>query len=136
MKAVSYKGAHKVAIDDRPKPQITSPTDAILRVTTSGICGSDLHMYDGRTSLDKGTVVGHEIMGVIDAVGEAVESIQEGDRVGSSLQYFLRILFQLSPRVYSCLPHDEPGGGLRRVRLCGYGSVPGRTGGVRARAPR
>ena len=81
MKAVSYKGAHKVAVDDRPKPQITSPTDAILRVKTSGICGSDLHMYDGRTSLDKGTVVGHEIMGVIDSVGEAVESIQEGDRV-------------------------------------------------------
>jgi len=57
-----------------------SPTDALLRVTTSGICGSD-HMYDGRTPLDKGTVVGHEIMGVIEETGEAVSSIKKGDRV-------------------------------------------------------
>jgi threonine dehydrogenase-like Zn-dependent dehydrogenase len=66
-------------------PEITSknqdPTDALLRVTTSGSCGSDLHMYDGRTPLEKGTVVGHEIVGVIDEVGEAVQSIKKGDRV-------------------------------------------------------
>jgi glutathione-independent formaldehyde dehydrogenase len=81
MKAVSYQGVRKVSVADHPKPKLKSPGDAILRVTTSGICGSDLHMYDGRTPLDKGTIVGHEIMGVIDQVGEAVESIKEGDRV-------------------------------------------------------
>ena len=62
-------------------PRLHSQTDALLRVTTSGICGSDLHMYDGRTGLKKGTVVGHEIMGVIEEVGEAVNSIKKGDRV-------------------------------------------------------
>ncbi|MGH9692342.1 MAG: glutathione-independent formaldehyde dehydrogenase, partial [Candidatus Acidiferrales bacterium] len=81
MKAVTYEGVHKVSVSSQPKPKVKSPTDAILRVTTTGICGSDLHMYDGRTPLDKGTVVGHEIMGVIDEVGEAVSSIQKGDRV-------------------------------------------------------
>lgn len=81
MKAVSYQGPRKVSVAEHPKPKIKSPTDAILRVTTSGICGSDLHMYEGRTPLKKGTVVGHEIMGVIDQVGEAVNSIKEGDRV-------------------------------------------------------
>jgi glutathione-independent formaldehyde dehydrogenase len=81
MKAVTYEGVRKMSVSNEPKPKIDSPTDAILRVTTTGICGSDLHMYDGRTPLEKGTVVGHEIMGVIEEVGEAVESIKKGDRV-------------------------------------------------------
>jgi len=70
-----------MSVNDHPKPKIKNPTDALLRVTTSGICGSDLHMYDGRTPLEEGTVVGHEIMGVIEEVGEAVQSIKKGDRV-------------------------------------------------------
>jgi glutathione-independent formaldehyde dehydrogenase len=81
MKAVTFEGDYKMKVSEQPKPKLKSPTDAILRVTTTGICGSDLHMYDGRTGLDKGTVVGHEIMGVIDEVGEAVTSIKQGDRV-------------------------------------------------------
>lgn len=81
MKVISFEGAHRMAVSERPKPTLQKPTDAILRVTTSGICGSDLHMYDGRTPLKKGTVVGHEIMGVIEQTGEAVQSIQKGDRV-------------------------------------------------------
>ncbi len=59
---------------DRPKPKLKSPSNAILTAVTSGICGSDLPMYDGCTPLDSGTVVGHEIMGLIEEVGEAVES--------------------------------------------------------------
>jgi glutathione-independent formaldehyde dehydrogenase len=81
MKAVSYEGLREMSVSEHPKPKLKSPTDALLRVTTSGICGSDLHMYDGRTPLEEGTVVGHEIMGVIDEVGKAVHSIKKGDRV-------------------------------------------------------
>jgi glutathione-independent formaldehyde dehydrogenase len=81
MKAVTYEGLHKMAVSEESRPKLDSPTDAVLRVTTAGICGSDLHMYDGRTPLKKGTVVGHEIMGVIEEVGEAVQSIKKGDRV-------------------------------------------------------
>ena len=81
MKAVTYQGTHKMSVSDKPKPRLKAPTDAVLRVTTTGICGSDLHMFDGRTPLDEDTVVGHEIMGVIESVGEAVQSIKKGDRV-------------------------------------------------------
>ena len=81
MKAISYEGKRRMVVSERPKPKVSKPTDAVLRVTTSGICGSDLHMYDGRTPLEKGTVVGHEIMGVIEEAGEAVQSVKKGDRV-------------------------------------------------------
>lgn len=81
MKAVTYEGQRNMSVSDRPQPKLKSPNDALLRVTTSGICGSDLHMYDGRTPLEEGTVVGHEIMGVIEQVGQAVQSIKVGDRV-------------------------------------------------------
>jgi len=53
MKAVTYEGVRKMSVSNQSKPKIDSPTDAILRVTTTGICGSDLHMYDGRTGLKK-----------------------------------------------------------------------------------
>lgn len=81
MKAVTFETKHKMAVHSHPEPQLESPTDAILRVTNSGICGSDLHMYDGRTSLKPNTVVGHEIMGIIEEIGDAVSSIKKGDRV-------------------------------------------------------
>src|SRR5579862_2464864 len=81
MKAVTYKGVRQMSVSNEAKPKINSPTDAILKVTTTGICGSDLHMYDGRTPLEEGTVVGHEIMGVIEEVGDAVQSIRKGDRI-------------------------------------------------------
>lgn len=81
MKAVTFEGERKMVVEDKPKPALNSATDALLRVTTAGICGSDLHMYDGRTELKRGTVVGHEIMGVIEKVGDAVRSIKPGDRV-------------------------------------------------------
>lgn len=81
MKAVTYEGEREMTVKDQPQPKLQKPTDALLRVTTSGICGSDLHMYDGRTPLKEGTVVGHEIMGVIEKVGESVQSIKVGDRV-------------------------------------------------------
>lgn len=81
MKAISYEGKRRMVVSERPRPELREPTDALLRVTSAGICGSDLHMYDGRTALEKGTVVGHEIMGVIEDVGQAVRSIRPGDRV-------------------------------------------------------
>lgn len=81
MKAVVYKGPHKVAVEDVVDPRIEAGTDAILKITTTGICGSDLHMYDGRTSIEPGLVFGHEPMGVIEEVGENVALFKKGDRV-------------------------------------------------------
>jgi glutathione-independent formaldehyde dehydrogenase len=81
VRAVHFEGTRKMSVSDHPQPRLNLPTDAILQVTTSGICGSDLHMYDGRTELKPGTIVGHEIMGIIAEVGDAVRSIKKNDRV-------------------------------------------------------
>lgn len=81
MKAVVYKGTRNVKVEDVPEPRIEESTDAIVRITSSGICGSDLHMYDGHTSAKPGMVLGHEPMGVVEKVGEGVSVVKEGDRV-------------------------------------------------------
>ncbi|TQN44333.1 glutathione-independent formaldehyde dehydrogenase [Blastococcus colisei] len=81
MKAVVYKGTKNVAVEEVPDPTIQSPTDAIVRITTTNICGSDLHMYEGRTSVEEGKVLGHENMGVVEEVGSGVDRLQVGDRV-------------------------------------------------------
>ncbi|WP_407648700.1 alcohol dehydrogenase catalytic domain-containing protein [Actinacidiphila epipremni] len=81
MKAVVYRGPFDVATLDVDDPRIEKPTDAVIRVTTANICGSDLHPYEGRAPLDEGMVLGHENMGVVAAVGDGVDRIAVGDRV-------------------------------------------------------
>ncbi|KAG9726807.1 hypothetical protein KCU95_g20143, partial [Aureobasidium melanogenum] len=60
MKAVHYEGPFKVSVKDVPLPKLEHPDDAIIKVTTAAICGSDLHMYQGRTAAESGLVFGHE----------------------------------------------------------------------------
>ncbi|MBO0804781.1 MAG: glutathione-independent formaldehyde dehydrogenase [Nocardiopsaceae bacterium] len=81
MKAVVYKDAYSVAVEEVADPAITDPRDAIIKVTTTNICGSDLHMYEGRTNVERGKVLGHENMGVVAETGPAVENFRAGDRV-------------------------------------------------------
>ncbi|WP_432843131.1 glutathione-independent formaldehyde dehydrogenase [Dactylosporangium sp. CA-092794] len=81
MKAVVYEGPREVAVKDVQDPTIQAPTDAIVRITTTNICGSDLHMYEGRSTVEQGKILGHENMGVVEAVGEGVDRIKVGDRV-------------------------------------------------------
>jgi glutathione-independent formaldehyde dehydrogenase len=81
MKAVVFKGKNSVAVEDVPDPSIEAPADAIVRVTSAAICGSDLHMYEERSSAQPGTVFGHENMGIVEQIGPAVNSIRVGDRV-------------------------------------------------------
>ena len=81
MKAIVYRGPRSVAVEQVPDPAIETPLDAIVRITTTNICGSDLHMYEGRTAVEEGTVLGHENMGIVEEVGSAVERIEVGDRV-------------------------------------------------------
>ena len=73
MKAVVYKKPFEVAVETVPDPQIGHPNDAIVKITSSCICGSDLHMYEGRTAAEPGIVFGHENMGVIVEIGSAVK---------------------------------------------------------------
>lgn len=81
MRAVVYEKKTDVRVQEVDDARIEQPTDVLLRITSSGICGSDLHMYEGRTQMEKGQVLGHENMGVIAEVGEAVKSLKKGDRV-------------------------------------------------------
>jgi glutathione-independent formaldehyde dehydrogenase len=81
MKAVKYAGPYRVDVADVPKPEIEAPGDAIVRITTTNICGSDLHMYEGRTAVEKGKILGHENMGIVEDTGPAVTRIRPGDRV-------------------------------------------------------
>ena len=81
MRAVVYKGPFEVAVENVPDPAIQHPNDVIVGITSSCICGSDLHMYEGRTAAQPGIVFGHENMGVIQEVGTAVRTLKVGDRV-------------------------------------------------------
>jgi glutathione-independent formaldehyde dehydrogenase len=81
MRAVVYKDAHSVAVEQVDDPRLEAPTDALVRITTTAICGSDLHMYEGRTVAESGIVFGHENMGIVEEVGSGVTRIKAGDRV-------------------------------------------------------
>ncbi|MGV3743169.1 MAG: glutathione-independent formaldehyde dehydrogenase [Burkholderiaceae bacterium] len=81
MKAVVYKGPRDVSVSNVPDAKIEKPTDILVKITTTNICGSDLHMYEGRTNVEKGKIFGHENMGVVIEAGSAVERVKVGDRV-------------------------------------------------------
>ena len=82
MKAVTYHGKRDVRVDTVPDPTIEEPTDAIVRITSTAICGSDLHLYEVLGAfIDEGDILGHEPMGIVEEVGAQVTHIQPGDRV-------------------------------------------------------
>ena len=81
MKAVVYSGPRDVSVKDVPDPKIERPTDAIVQIRSTNICGSDLHMFEGRTDFETGRVFGHENLGQVKEVGPAVERLQVGDWV-------------------------------------------------------
>jgi threonine dehydrogenase-like Zn-dependent dehydrogenase len=82
MKAVTFHGRRDVRVDQVPDPRIQEPTDAIVRITSTAICGSDLHLYEVLGPfIDEGDILGHEPMGVVEEVGADVKHIKPGDRV-------------------------------------------------------
>jgi glutathione-independent formaldehyde dehydrogenase len=81
MRAIVFKRPNEVAVEQVPDPTIERPTDVIVRITSAGICGSDLHMYEGRTPVEAGMRFGHENLGTIEEVGDAVVGLERGDRV-------------------------------------------------------
>ncbi|HKS48624.1 MAG TPA: zinc-dependent alcohol dehydrogenase [Amycolatopsis sp.] len=82
MKAVAWHGKRDVRVDTVPDPRIEEPADAVVRITSTGICGSDLHLYEVLGPfMEEGDILGHEPMGVVEDVGSGVDSIKQGDRV-------------------------------------------------------
>ena len=82
MKALTWQGKRSVSVEEVPDPVIQEPTDAIIRITSTAICGSDLHLYEVLGPyMHKGDVIGHEPMGIVEEVGSGVTNLRKGDRV-------------------------------------------------------
>jgi threonine dehydrogenase-like Zn-dependent dehydrogenase len=82
MRALCWHGIKDVRVDTVPDPKIQEPTDVIIKITSTAICGSDLHLYDGfMMGMEKGDVLGHEPMGIVVEVGSLVRKLKKGDRV-------------------------------------------------------
>ena len=121
MKATCWYGKRSVKVKDVPEPSILNSRDAIVRVTATAICGSDLHLYGGFVpGMEKGDVMGHEFMGEVVEVGQEVKNLKAGDRVvvpfaiacGRSLDAALFLLAWIRrPR-------------LRAQRICSMASLP------------
>jgi glutathione-independent formaldehyde dehydrogenase len=80
-KALVYNGPRSVNIKNVPDAKVEQPTDVLVRITSTNICGSDLHMYEGRTDMKNGKILGHENLGEVLEVGKAVRQVRVGDRV-------------------------------------------------------
>jgi alcohol dehydrogenase len=81
MRAAVFRGPGEIEIEERPKPEVESPREAVIQVTHTAVCGSDLWFYRGESDREVGSRVGHEPMGIVEEVGSAVRSVEPGDRV-------------------------------------------------------
>jgi threonine dehydrogenase-like Zn-dependent dehydrogenase len=130
MKAVTFHGKRDVRIDDVPEPTIEQPTDALVRVTSTGICGSDLHLYEVMGAfIDEGDILGHEPMGVVEAVGPEVTHVKPGDRVVIPFNISCGHCYMCDQQLYSQCETTQVRDQGKGAALFGYtklyGQVPG-----------
>jgi 2-desacetyl-2-hydroxyethyl bacteriochlorophyllide A dehydrogenase len=81
MQAVAFQAPYEVEVVDKPEPELQAPDDAIVRISATGVCGSDLHIFHGRVQIEPGFTIGHEYVGEVVAVGDGVTGVGVGDRV-------------------------------------------------------
>src|SRR5436309_2756395 len=81
MQALAFQAPGEVEVVERPEPELEAPDDAVVRITATGVCGSDLHIFHGRVKIEPGFTIGHEYVGEVVAVGDGVTSVAVGDRV-------------------------------------------------------
>ena len=123
MRAVTFQSPRSVRVEERPEPELTAPDEAIVRVQRSGICGSDLHIYHGRVKIEPGFTIGHEFVGTVLEVGDAVASVRLGDRVCGSFHAACgTCFFCLRGNYHKCA----------RSRTFGHGSLLGSLQGTQA----
>jgi glutathione-independent formaldehyde dehydrogenase len=106
-----------------PDPKIEQPTDVLVKITTTNTCGSDLHMYEGRTNVEKGKVLGHENLGEEIEVGEAVAQVKVGDMVCLPFNISCGYCKNCEQWIYWRLSHPQSGNRWSRLRLCRNGSL-------------
>jgi threonine dehydrogenase-like Zn-dependent dehydrogenase len=130
MKAVTFHGKRDVRVDNVSDPVIQEPTDAIVRITSTGICGSDLHLYEVMGAfMDEGDILGHEPMGVVEDVGSSVSNIQAGDRVVIPFNISCGSCWMCDQQLYSQCETTQVREQNKGASLLGYtklyGQVPG-----------
>jgi threonine dehydrogenase-like Zn-dependent dehydrogenase len=130
MKAVVWHGKRDVRVDDVPDPKIEEPTDALVRLTTTNICGSDLHLYEVMGPfMNEGDIVGHEPMGIVEEVGSEVTDVQKGDRVVMPFQISCGHCFMCDQQLFTQCETTQVRNEGMGAALFGYsnlyGAVPG-----------
>ncbi|MGK5691765.1 zinc-dependent alcohol dehydrogenase [Streptomyces sp. URMC 128] len=130
MRAVTWQGKRDVRVENVPDPQIQEPTDAVIRVTSTGLCGSDLHLYEVLTPfMTPGDILGHEPIGIVEEVGAGVPDLQAGDRVVVPFQIACgncwMCLTGLPTQCETTQVHGEGMGAALFGYTRLYGSVPG-----------
>ncbi|MDN5839334.1 MAG: alcohol dehydrogenase catalytic domain-containing protein, partial [Yaniella sp.] len=126
MKAVVYKGPYEVAVEEVDDPKIQDPTDVIVRITSTAICGSDLHMYEGRTDAEPGITFGHENMGIVEEVGSGVTTVKKSDRVVMPFNVACGFCDNCrAGKTGFCLTVNEPGTAGGAYGYVGMGPYPG-----------
>ncbi|HEV7401433.1 MAG TPA: zinc-dependent alcohol dehydrogenase [Chthoniobacteraceae bacterium] len=109
MRALVWHGRYNVSVDTVPDPVIQEPTDAIIKITSTAICGSDLHLFDGyQPTMEDGDILGHEPMGVVAEVGSAVRNLKKGDRVVVPFVIACGTCFFCTKTLFSCCDTTNP----------------------------
>ena len=130
MKAVTWQAKRRVSVDSVPDPTIQEPTDAIVRITSTNICGSDLHLYETLTAfMEAGDILGHEPIGIVEEVGKEVTAIKPGDRVVIPFQMSCGHCFMCHEKLFSQCETTQVKDQGNGAALFGfsklYGEVPG-----------
>lgn len=123
MRAICWEGKNKVKVENVPDPEILNPRDAIIRVTSTAICGSDLHLYDGYIpTMKKGDILGHEFMGIVEETGSGNRTLKRGDRVVIPFPIACGQCFFCKQELYSCCDNSNPNEGMAR-RMYGFSTA-------------
>ena len=133
MKAVTWHGRRDVRVDTVPDPQIQQPTDAIVKITSTNICGSDLHLYETLGPfMGEGDILGHEPMGIVEEVGSAVTNLKPGDRVVMPFQISCGSCFMCDRQLYTQCETTQVRGQGMGAALFGFSKLYGEVAGGQA----